>query len=179
MRSLMRSQTGHAAKLALVVGAAAVLAVQAGRGAAGEALAPDGQAQRGAAVYAFSCAVCHGSSGQGFEEAVAAFPVDYQQCTRCHQPQNAPRMPGSQVGLSVMAFSLGEPPPLADAQALARFGTARGLHEYVRSTMPRWAPGSLDDESYLDVTVHLLRLAGVLGDADDLGREGLDALPLH
>ena len=128
----------------------------------------DAQASRGAAIYAFSCAACHGGGGQGFAEAVAAFPPDYQQCTRCHQPQNAAQMPGSQVGLSVMAFSLGDPPPLMDAERLARFGTAAGLYHYVRATMPRWAPGSLDDEAYLDVTSHLLRLAGLLADEEAL-----------
>ena len=137
------------------------------------------QLARGAAIYAFSCAVCHGGSGQGFAEAVAAFPADYQQCARCHQPQNAPQMPGSQVGLSVMAFSLGDPPPLADAARLARFGSAAGLYHYLRATMPRWAPGSLDDQAYLDVTAHLLRLVGLLADEEALLADQLEVRRLE
>jgi mono/diheme cytochrome c family protein len=138
-----------------------------------------GQAARGAAVYAFSCAACHGATGRGFAEAVAAFPADYRDCARCHQPTNAPQMPGSQVGLATMAFSLGDPPALAEPGRLARFGTAGALHRYLRAAMPRWAPGSLDDDAYLDLTAHLLRMIGALGEAEALEREGLDARPLR
>jgi mono/diheme cytochrome c family protein len=132
------------------------------------------QAARGAEIYAFSCAVCHGATGQGFAEAVAAFPVGYRDCGACHQPTNAPQMPGSQVGLATMAFSLGDPPALAESGRLARFGTGGALLHYLRATMPRWAPGSLDDGAYLDVTTHLLRMVGALGDEETLDRDGLD-----
>jgi len=125
-------------------------------------------AARAGAVYAFSCAVCHGATGRGFAEAVMAFPDDYRDCARCHHPQNAPQMPGSEIMGSVMAFSLGDPPPLAEPERLARFGTAAGLLGYVRATMPRWSPGRLDDEAYLDVTAHLLRMVGWLGDDESL-----------
>jgi mono/diheme cytochrome c family protein len=125
-------------------------------------------AARAGAIYAFSCAVCHGATGRGFAEAVMAFPDDYRDCARCHHPQNAPQMPGSEIMGSVMAFSLGDPPPLAEPERLARFGTAAGLLGYVRATMPRWSPGRLDDEAYLDVTAHLLRMVGWLGDDESL-----------
>lgn len=131
----------------------------------------------GAEVYAFSCAVCHGATGKGFEEAVSAFPEDYRECSRCHQPYNAAVMPGSQVGLGVMAFSLGEPPALADYQRISRFGTAGGLYRYVASAMPRWAPGSLEDDAYLAVTAHVLRTVGVLAATETLTPADLD-LPL-
>lgn len=134
-----------------------------------------GQAARGAAIYSFSCAVCHGGTGQGFAEAVAAFPADYQDCARCHQPTNAPQMPGSQVGLATMAFSLGDPPALAEPGRLARFATAGALLHYLRATMPRWAPGSLEDAAYLDVASHLLRMVGAWGEDEVLDRDGLDA----
>jgi len=139
-------------------------AVRADPGAADAAAA----AARAAASYAFSCAVCHGATGRGFAEAVMAFPDDYRDCARCHHPQNAPQMPGSEIMGSVMAFSLGDPPTLADPERLARFGTAAGLLGYVRATMPRWSPGRLDDEAYLDVTAHLLRMVGWLGDDESL-----------
>lgn len=137
------------------------------------------QTTRGAEAYAFSCAVCHGATGQGFAEAVSAFPEDHQDCSRCHQPQNSPTMPGSQVGLSTMAFSIGDPPPLADPTRLARFGTAGGLYHYVRATMPRWAPGSLDDAAYLDLSAHLLRMTGFLADELTLDTDDLDRLRLE
>jgi len=137
------------------------------------------QAARGAAIYAFSCAVCHGATGQGFAEAVVAFPADYRDCAACHQPTNAPQMPGSQVGLATMAFSLGDPPALAEPGRLSRFGTGGALLHYLRATMPRWAPGSLDDGAYLDVTTHLLRMVGALGDDETLDRDGVDAWRLE
>ena len=130
-------------------------------------------AARAASAYAFSCAVCHGATGRGFAEAVMAFPEEYRDCARCHHPQNAPQMPGSEIMGSVMAFSLGDPPPLAQPERLLRFGTPAALLHYVRATMPRWAPGSLDDEAYLDVTAHLLRLVGWLGDDEPLTEERL------
>lgn len=135
------------------------------------------QAERGAAVYEFSCAVCHGASGQGFAEAVTAFPENYRDCSRCHLPHNPAVMPASEVGLSVMVFSLGDPPPL-DASRLARFGTAAGLYHYLAAAMPRWAPGSLGETAYLDVTVHLLRAAGLLDPAEPLGIADLPTLRL-
>ncbi len=128
----------------------------------------DAGAARAAATYAFACAVCHGATGRGITEAVLAFPDDYRDCARCHHPQNAPQMPGSEILGSVMAFSLGDPPPLAEPERLLRFGTAAGLLGYVRATMPRWDPGRLDDEGYLDVTAHLLRMAGWLDDDEAL-----------
>lgn len=137
------------------------------------------QATRGAEAYAFSCAVCHGDTGQGFEEAVAAFPEDHRYCAACHQPQNSPTMPGSQVGLSTMAFSIGDPPPLADAERLARFGTAAELYHYLRAAMPRWAPGRLDDQTYLDITAQLLRMTGFLPDTQTLEAADLDGFRLE
>lgn len=130
------------------------------------------QAARGADLYHFACATCHGATGAGFEEAVLAFPEDHRYCARCHHPQNAAVMPGSQIGLSTMAFSLGSPPPLTD---LERFGTAGALYRYVSAAMPRWAPGSLEEREYLDVTSHLLRLNGVLGEDETLTWEELDS----
>ena len=132
------------------------------------------QAARGAEIYLFACATCHGRTGLGFEQAVMAFPEDHRQCSSCHHPQNSPTMPGSQVGLSTMAFSLGEPPPLADRERLERFVTAGALYHYVRAAMPRWSPGRLSDDAYLDVTSHLLRLTGIFAADDTLGLEQLD-----
>src|SRR5690606_18357820 len=40
----------------------------------------------GAEAYALRCAVCHGSTGGGIEEARLAFPPDERRCTRCHRP---------------------------------------------------------------------------------------------
>ena len=67
------------------------------------------------------------------------------------------------------AFNLGNPPPLAgERHSLAKYQDGFGLYSYVRATMPRWAPGSLDDTDYLDITAFLLEYSGT-----SLGDEGL------
>lgn len=140
---------------------------------------PSAQAQRATELYRFSCSTCHGDTGLGFAEAVSAFPEDHRYCAQCHHPQNSATMPGSQIGLSTMAFSLGDPPPLNDPERLERFVTAGALYHYIRAAMPRWAPGSLDDEVYLDLTSHLLRLVGVMGEDETLTHEALDGFRLE
>lgn len=137
------------------------------------------QAERGAAAYEFSCATCHGRTGQGFAEAVSAFPEDHRYCIRCHGPLNPPQMNPSQIQLSQMAFSLGEPPPLDDRERIARFGTALALYHYVRAAMPRWDPGRLSDDEYLDVTVHLVRMVGIIGHDDVVTFDDLGDLQLE
>jgi hypothetical protein len=186
MRPRPRSLTSATARLALRRGAACLLVAVLAAGLLGRvpphasaADAVEDQAARGAAIYAFSCAACHGRTGAGFEEAVAAFPADHRACGRCHHPSNAAQMPGSQAGLGTMAFSLGDPPRLADGDRLARFGSADALFHFVRATMPRWAPASLDDAAYLDVTAHLLRMVGMLGEGETLTFEALPAKRLE
>ncbi len=137
------------------------------------------QLARGAEVYAFSCTTCHGATGQGLEEARAAFPADHYDCSRCHGPLNPPQMTPRQIADTQTVFSLGHPPSLTDATALARFGTAAGLFAYVRATMPRWYPGYLDDVGYLDVTAFVLDLAGLLPhDGAALTLDSIDTLDL-
>ncbi|TVR94927.1 MAG: hypothetical protein EA416_02720 [Trueperaceae bacterium] len=166
--------------------AALVLALAAlgPRSSANEAAGPQGhtlraQLERGQAVYAFSCTTCHGATGQGFEEARSAFPDDHYHCVRCHAPANPPVMTQAQIDQTQSVFSLGNAPGLADAEAIARFGSAAGLYAYVRATMPRWDPGRLDDGAFLDVTAFVLHLAGLLpDDAPALTLEGLAAIGL-
>ena len=140
--------------------------------------AAEAQRERGAAIYAFSCTTCHGATGAGFAEARAAFPADHYDCIRCHGPLNPPQMTPQQIQVSQTAFSLGVAPPLADADALARFGNAEALFAYVRATMPRWDPGRLDDDAYLDVTAFVLHLAGIRPSDAPLRYETLAAVPL-
>lgn len=150
--------------LVLVVALVLGIAATAPRSSADADTGPtlDAQLQRGQAVYAFSCTTCHGATGAGFEEARSVFPVDHYHCVRCHAPANPPVMTQQQIDQTQSVFSLGDPPPVNDPHALARFGSAAGLLGYVRATMPRWDPGRLDDDAFLDVTVFVLHLAGLL-----------------
>jgi|GEM_PF-773646 len=136
------------------------------------------QLARGQATYAFSCTTCHGATGSGFAEARSAFPDDHYHCTRCHVPGNPAVMTQAQIDQTQSVFSLGDAPPLNDPDALARYGNGLGLYSYVRATMPRWDPGRLSDDAYLDVTVFVLHLAGVLSDEAELTLEALAQLSL-
>lgn len=138
----------------------------------------EAQLERGRDVYAFSCTTCHGVSGQGFAEARSAFPADHYHCSRCHMPLNPAAMTPAEIELAQSVFSLGDPPPLDDVAALARFGSAAGLYGYVRATMPRWDPGRLSDEAFLDATAYVLHLAGVALE-DELTFENAAALELR
>lgn len=151
--------------LAFLAAPTALFALLLGGSAPAEGVALDpraAQLARGAEVYAFSCTTCHGATGRGFAEARAAFPADHYDCQRCHMPLNPPVMSPLQIEQTQSVFSLGQAPALADAHALARFGTAESLYAYVRATMPRWDPGRLEDAAYLDVTAFVLDLAGLL-----------------
>lgn len=139
----------------------------------------EAQIERGRDVYAFHCTTCHGETGRGFEEARSVFPDDHYHCIRCHAPANPPVMTQQEIDRTQSVFSLGDPPAVNDPASLARFGTAAGLHGYVRSTMPRWYPGWLQDDEYLDVTVFLLHLAGIAPERSDaLSVDDLAALTL-
>jgi mono/diheme cytochrome c family protein len=76
------------------------------------------------------------------------------------------------------AFSIGVPPPLA-GEALGHFGTAAALHAYLRAAMPRYAPGTLSEESYWDVTAFLLELSGKLPPGLTLSPENAESIRLR
>ena len=69
------------------------------------------QQERGAALYAEHCAVCHGKTRQGLSEAQLEFPEDHQRCERCHRPNNPPQMELLAMNAR-SAFSIGEAPAL-------------------------------------------------------------------
>lgn len=134
------------------------------------------QLDRGRELYDFHCTTCHGATGAGFAEARAAFPADHYDCFRCHGRRNPPTMTRHQIETSQTVFSLGDPPALADSERLARYGTIGALLDHVRTTMPRWQPGRLEDDEYRDVVLYVLSLA-----YDDLrtGDVPLDATTLR
>ena len=128
----------------------------------------DAQVRTGASLYAFHCAACHGDTGQGFEEAVAAFPDSHQTCTKCHRPANPRVMDWSRIRPN-NAFSVGEGPALLGPHgAVRRFGSAAALEGYVSATMPRPFPGALSDAEYDAIVAFLTEADANL--ADDAAR---------
>jgi len=143
----------------------------------------EAQLERGRETYDFHCTTCHGATGAGFAEARAAFPADHYDCSRCHGPGNPAVMTPRQIEATQTVFSLGRAPALDATSAIDRFGSADRLFAHVRATMPRWSPGRLDDDSYLDLVVYVLSLAyDVEAGSDELrvrDLERIDLTPLH
>jgi len=115
---------------------------------------------RGAELYAFNCAVCHGREGGGLSEAKLAFPEDHRACTRCHRPNNRVVQPLTQPFIDNDMFSIGDPPPLHGPSGLAAQAAPVALMAYVSATMPRYDPGRLSADEYRAVTAHLLVING-------------------
>lgn len=141
---------------------------------------PTGTAQleRGAELYAFNCAVCHGDTGLGFAEARRAFPADHQRCEFCHKPGN-PRQMSLEQMTPHNAFSLGEAPALTGKNSLQAFPNALSLYSYIQATMPRYAPARHSAEDYLDMTAYILDLRGELPDGQLLTADTLQNLALR
>ena len=119
------------------------------------------QVLRGAGFFARNCAVCHGKSAAGFAEAKLAFPREDRHCTRCHRPSNPTKIDWKNIQDHNM-FSLGSPPALRGEGALTNFPSAEAVYLFIRRTMPRYEPGRLSDEEYLDITAFLLQLNNAL-----------------
>ena len=117
------------------------------------------QVTRGGELYRRKCAVCHGPTALGFDEARAAFPEEDRHCERCHKTNN-PRIWNQKTTIHNNMFSLGTPPALRGESTLHAFKDADALFQYIRATMPRYAPGRLTNEEYLDITAFLLTLRG-------------------
>lgn len=113
------------------------------------------QADLGSFQYWFVCMSCHGESGQGLtDEWRAQWGQEEQNCwqSKCHA-SNYP--PGGFVFPNYA-------PPVIGKTTLLRFNTAQELYDYLATEMPWWAPGSLTDEVYWQLTAFLLRENGVV-----------------
>lgn len=155
----------------LVVGLSGVLVAAKPQGRATAPAVKTGtltaQVARGQSIFALRCAVCHGETGGGLEEARLAFPEDHRRCESCHKPGNpnlqaqmGSRSFESVRGRTVMgnAFAIGIAPPLHGPDALAAFGDAEALKTYIRVAMPRHAPGTLNGEQSYALTAFILKL---------------------
>jgi cytochrome c len=113
------------------------------------------QVSRGATTYDLVCSNCHGNLGLGIEEGRQEFLPEHQKCEKCHRPFNSAKLVEVEIS-DRNSFNIGNPPALNGT--LAKFATAQGLHSYIKATMPRYAPGSLSEQEYLDITAFLMVL---------------------
>jgi len=112
------------------------------------------QADLGAFQYWLVCMSCHGERGQGLtDEWRAQWGEEEQNCwqSKCHA-SNHPM-----DGFVFPKYA----PPVISIVSLLRFSNARELYDYLSTQMPWWAPGSLTDEVYWQITAFLLRENGV------------------
>ena len=112
-----------------------------------------GQADLGAQNYWLNCMPCHGDRGQGLtDEFRNLYPEEDRNCwaSGCHGGR--PYEDGFTLPTSV--------PPLIGPQALGPFDTAASLHTFISSAMPYQARGSLDEDTYWQITAFLLRENG-------------------
>ncbi len=133
----------------------------------------EGEAERGAAVFARRCSTCHGDQGQGLtDEWRATWPPTHQNCWKanCHGPQPYP-----ENGFTLPRVV----PALIGPNALRRFATAADLYAYIRARMPFHAPGSLPEEDYRAVTAFLLQRHGIPADGRPFDPEAARRIPLH
>jgi len=113
------------------------------------------QVLRGAEAYYQYCAVCHGDTAKGLDEARLAFPEEHQNCERCHRPSASPLYSDNEWA-GRRAFSIGVAPALHKNKTLEMQDKTAD-----EAVMPRHAPSSLEDETYLDITAFLLEANGV------------------
>ena len=146
------------------------------------------QFARGRSIFALRCAVCHGDTGGGFEEARLAFPEDHRRCESCHKPSN-PKLQAQMGSRSFEtargravrgnAFSIGNAPPLHGAGALRAFGDAEALQAYIHTAMPRHAPGTLNSEQSYALAAFLAKLNRALPDDMVLGEKSAVGIKLR
>ncbi len=135
------------------------------------------QVKRGAKVYDLVCSDCHGDSGLGIEEGRLSFLPEHQNCEKCHRKFNASTK--KDVKLSERnSFNLGVPPKLRGEEALAHFNNAAVLYVYIRSAMPRYEPGMLSDQDYLDITAFLSALNNSLAENFELTQANANMISL-
>lgn len=154
--------------LVALVAAPGLLALAGPGGPASQTRAAADPASAGAELYAWNCAVCHGATGAGIEEARLAFPEEHRRCTHCHRPNNRVVQPLDTPFIDNDMFSIGEPPalhPTTDRPVtLASSADPSALFAYVKATMPRYDPGRLTDDEYWALTAFLLEMNGRAGE---------------
>jgi mono/diheme cytochrome c family protein len=130
-----------------------------------------GQADLGSQAFWLNCLPCHGDQGQGLtDEFRALYPEEDRYCwnSGCHGAH--PYQNGWTLPTKV--------PRLIGEAALGKFETAANLHKFISSAMPYQAPGTLDEETYWQLTAFLLRQNQIGGWREPLGPENASLVSL-
>jgi S-disulfanyl-L-cysteine oxidoreductase SoxD len=103
-----------------------------------------GTPQQGESVYAAKCIGCHGEKGSG--------------------------KPNDQLVGGIGSLT-GDQPPVKTVGSFWPYATT--LFDYVRRAMPLNAPKSLSDDEVYAVAAYILRLNGIIGDAETINAQTL------
>jgi quinol-cytochrome oxidoreductase complex cytochrome b subunit len=114
------------------------------------------QIEQGSLVYWGVCMACHGDQGQGMtDDWRSAYGLDancwQSQCHGPHHPEEGFEIPRE------LYF-----PALANTGSLARFLTAKDMHDFILANMPWWNPASLTADEAWQLTAYVLKMKGVL-----------------
>ena len=133
---------------------------------------PPTQLEWGHYNYWLSCMVCHGDRGQGLtDEWRTAGNADGENCwqARCHAASHPPE--GFELPRVV--------PPVIGQYALLSFQTVGDLQTYLKNTMPWYAPGLLDDETYWQLATYLSKANGAENIPDNPDWTILAGMPMR
>jgi hypothetical protein len=99
---------------------------------------------------------CHGDRGQGLTDEFRErqYPPEDTNCWNAGCHGEKPYDGGFTLPKTV--------PAVIGPGTLQRFNTAAELHDFVHRAMPFYAPGSLSDEQYAQLTAFLLERNGVV-----------------
>ena len=116
--------------------------------------AGSGSVQQGAAIFAKTCATCHGANGQG-------------------TPPLYPQLVGGPKG----SFNFADDPSIP--RTIGNYWPyATTLFDYIRRAMPLTAPGSLTADQTYAVTTYLLSREGLVPDSAVLDARSLPAVQM-
>jgi hypothetical protein len=118
------------------------------------------QVEVGAQIYYLVCSTCHGDHGQGLtDEGVDLTDRRDINCwqSKCHasnHPSDGFKLPHTI-------------PPIVGPHMASKYLSAQELYEFVSTSMPWHAPGSLTSQEYWQVTAYVLYINGInLGGRD-------------
>jgi len=112
------------------------------------------QVEVGALIYYLVCSTCHGDHGQGLTDE-GVDPTDRKDIncwqSKCHA-SNHP-IDGFKLPHTI--------PPIVGPHMASKYLSAQELYEFVSTSMPWYAPGSLTSQEYWQVTAYVLSINGI------------------
>jgi mono/diheme cytochrome c family protein len=127
---------------------------------------------RGSALYASSCAGCHGGRGEGTSSAP---PLMGEGALPLYQRDSPLSSTGTTDPQQLQLMSQQRPPGVTQRGA---FHTAKDVFDYVSSQMPKDKPGSLSTADYFSLVTFILIGRGTQVPAGGVNASNAGDLPI-